>query len=395
MSQKYDSISNTPNADFKKGIEDNNQQPQNAQPSKSFLKDILESQKKLKERKAKPVIFSPPIISHLGNAVIYPNTINVVQGQAGAHKSRLAELMCSALLKNPECKIMLAGFDVSHVRSFSVCIVDTERNVNEQLPFALQSIQTKAGYRIEEHPKRFDFITLLTIPRKERFNALRDYLEYIKEIFNTHIFIVLDVLTDCVEDFNQTNCSMELIDHLNTLINDYDVTFLCVIHENPGHAKARGHLGTELINKASTVMQVGYEQDAAGKDTDLIRVKFLKCRNTRRHEPFYLKYCDTFKGLVLADETEIKKNSDLKKIKAAAVDVADKIEQYLQGEPITGKALTELLMRDFAASQRTIDERIKEIIGTDTGFTDKDGKHCQLDKFKEKREITYRLTPRD
>jgi hypothetical protein len=393
-------ISTVPTNELVEGIAQSNtkaepQQPQNKESKNPFLPIILESQKKLREAKAQTVIFSPPIVSHLEKQVIYPNTINVIQGQAGVHKSRVAELICSTLLKRADCPNVLAGFEAFTGKEFTVCIVDTERNLNEQLPYALQSIQTKAGFRIEEHPDGFDYISLMNVPRNERFEALREYLDHVRTKFQNHIFIVLDVLTDCCQDFNRTDSSMALIDHLNMAINQFDVTFLCIIHENPGHAKARGHLGTELTNKASSVMQVGYETDAAGKDTNLIRVKFLKCRNTKRHEPFYLKYCDTFKGLVLADEGEVSRLSEQRKAKAMPTEVADKIEQYLLDEPMQSKELVELLMKDFEASQRTIEERVKEIISADTGFHNSAGKPCRLVKEQDGRKVFYFLKPND
>ena len=58
--------------------------------------------------------------------------------------------------------------------------------------------------------------------------------------------MVVDVTTDCIRDFNRSDDSLELIDLMNEAINTYDVTFLYLIHENPGASKARGHLGTEL-----------------------------------------------------------------------------------------------------------------------------------------------------
>lgn len=391
-------ISGTSTNDLVKGIATNNVKPE-LQPGQSqdlkkpHLPTILETQKRLKEAKARPVIFSPPIVLHLGKQVVYPNTINVIQGQAGVHKSRVAELICSTLLKRPDCLNELAGFEASTERKFTVCVVDTERNLNEQLPFALQSIQTKAGFRIDEHPDVFDYISLMDVPRKDRFEALMEYLDHVRASFKTHIFIVLDVLTDCCQDFNRSDGSMELIDHLNMAINQFDVTFLCLIHENPGHTKARGHLGTELTNKASCVMQVGYEQDATGKDTDLIRVKFLKCRNTKRHDPFYLKYCDLFKGLVLADEAEVSQLSEQRKAKAMPTEVADKVEEYLLEEPMKSGDLIEILMKDFDASQRTIEQRLKQIIEGDTGFHNNEGKPCRLVKGKEAGKVFYSLKP--
>ena len=35
---------------------------------------------------------------------------------------------------------------------------------------------------------------------------------------------------------------------------DYNIHIVVVLHENPGSDKARGHIGTELMNKAETVI---------------------------------------------------------------------------------------------------------------------------------------------
>ncbi|MBK9567740.1 MAG: hypothetical protein IPO37_22005 [Saprospiraceae bacterium] len=149
----------------------------------------------------------------------------MIQGQAGVHKSRLAETICSAILKKEYFEKELLGFQV--VSKFSILYVDTERNLTEQLPFALQSIQMKAGYNKEDHPSDFDYISLLEINRKERFNVLNKYLSHYRTIYaDRPTFIVLDVSTDCIEDFNKSDKSMELIDHMNLAINEYNVVFL-------------------------------------------------------------------------------------------------------------------------------------------------------------------------
>jgi hypothetical protein len=52
------------------------------------------------------------------------------------------------------------------------------------------------------------------------------------------------------------------------------------------------------MNKSSTVIQVGFERDGSGNETDLIRIKYLKCRSTGRPEPFFVSFSETEKGLV-------------------------------------------------------------------------------------------------
>jgi hypothetical protein len=74
------------------------------------------------------------------------------------------------------------------------------------------------GYAKEEHPANFDYISLLDIPRKERFSILTQYLHHVRQTFSNHLLLVLDVTTDCIRDFNRSDDSLELIDLMNEAI---------------------------------------------------------------------------------------------------------------------------------------------------------------------------------
>ena len=307
------------------------------------LKTVLVTREKLKILKANEIKFSEPVLKQGENAVIFPHTINVIQGQAGVHKSRLAENICAAFLKLNGNQNELLGFNrLNFDATHTVVYVDTERNLSEQLPYALQSIQMQAGYTIADHPSNFEYISLLQINRKDRFTTLNECLNHFKKTTSNPLFIVLDVSTDCIEDFNKTDKSMELIDLMNMAINEHNVIFLCLIHENPKSDKARGHFGTELMNKASTVMQVGFEKDANQNDTEIIRVKYLKCRSTARHTPFYIKYSKEVNKLVLADASDVSGVINNRKHKANNEDIIEFIEMYL-GD---GTALTRVEFLD-------------------------------------------------
>lgn len=361
------------------------------------LQKLLATHEKLKELKASNIKFSRPIMLQRDKPVIFPHTINVIQGQAGVHKSRLAENLCSAFMRNRNCENELLGFkrdnyDTTH----TVVYVDTERNLSEQLPFALQSIQIKAGYEKTEHPICFDYISLLEISRKERFSALNEYLDRLRKTLDTPLFIVLDVSTDCIEDFNKTSDSMELIDLMNIAINEHNVVFLCLIHENPKSDKARGHFGTELMNKASTVMQVAFEKDSENNPTELIRVKYMKCRSTRRHDPFYVKYSDDEKGLVLADASDISQVVNNRKHKASNEDLIDFIELNLgDGTAMARPNLIDLLSAEFKASARTIESRLKDIIEQDSELFNQNGDNCRLSKDNIDKKVIYSLKIRE
>lgn len=360
--------------------------------AKSKLARLLASQQQIKENKGKPISFSQPILWQKENPVFFPKTINVIQGKAGVHKSRLAETICAALLKTPESNRDLLGFKRSLLSRYAVCYVDTERNLSDQLPYSLQQIQLKAGFTIQDHPYGFDYISLLEFAREERFEMLNMYIDHIRKKFPMHLFIVLDVITDCVFNFNDTKDSMKLIDMMNQTINRYDVTFLALIHENPGNTdKARGHLGTEILNKASTVVQIGFEKDAENHNTNLIKVAFLKCRSSKKHEPFYVQYSDTEKGLVIADLTTIQETMDSRNQKASLDSTLEFIGAFLT-EPMPRKEFIEKLCAEMNCKERTVEARLKSIITHSFAIPVGDGKAKTLCKKTENREIIYYLT---
>ena len=360
--------------------------------AKSKLARLLASQQQIKENKGKPISFSQPILWQKENPVFFPKTINVIQGKAGVHKSRLAETICAALLKTPESNRDLLGFKRSLLSRYAVCYVDTERNLSDQLPYSLQQIQLKAGFTIQDHPYGFDYISLLEFAREERFEMLNMYIDHIRKKFPMHLLIVLDVITDCVFNFNDTKDSMKLIDMMNQTINRYDVTFLALIHENPGNTdKARGHLGTEILNKASTVVQIGFEKDAENHNTNLIKVAFLKCRSSKKHEPFYVQYSDTEKGLVIADLTTIQETMDSRNQKASLDSTLEFIGAFLT-EPMPRKEFIEKLCAEMNCKERTVEARLKSIITHSFAIPVGDGKAKTLCKKTENREIIYYLT---
>lgn len=244
-------------------------------PMEQALARLRTDQAAIARRMCSPITFAEPIIRRGEDEIIFPRTITLVQGKFGRHKSRITENFCSAFLKKdgytaPNGHL---GF-VASEREFALLYVDTERNLLDQLPFALQQIKVNAGYALADDVPNFDFFTLMNIPREQRFNVLSSYLETSRRRFGSaHLVVVLDVCTDLVGSFNDVRESMALVDLLNGTINEHDVSVLCVIHENPnngGESKARGHAGSELTNKASTVIGLDFVRDAADKETQTV-----------------------------------------------------------------------------------------------------------------------------
>lgn len=354
---------------------------------------LLETRAKLLAAKSQQIHFAPAILFQEENPVIFPKTINIIQGKAGVHKSRLAETICASLLKRPGTNRDLLGFKAQTLKHFNVCYVDTERNLSDQLPYALQQIQLKAGFGIEDKVPNFDCVSLLEFSREERFEVLDMYLEHIRNNSTYHTLIVLDVITDCVFNFNDARDSMKLIDMMNRSINKYDITFLCLIHENPGSIdKARGHLGTELTNKASTVIQVGFEDSGDGPKSALLKVAYLKCRSTAKHEPFYVQYCDTEKGLIMADPLVVNEAREGRKKKVDFQSTFEMLGLLLQ-EPMPRKQVIQQLADEFLSTPRTIETRLTQIINNQHIFEDSNSQNVTLCKRSEGKEVIYFLNP--
>jgi hypothetical protein len=275
------------------------------EPSKA-LAALLADEQLLRTASTSPVTFRPALFWHDDEPVIWPRTVNLIQGQTGVHKSRVAELLGSTLLATlagrpaPAATLGL-GFRPDPGERYRLLYIDTERNLTDQLPYALQQLKARAGYDITEHPPEFYYTSLVRAPRAERFPRLAEYLAHYRHDFDGHLIVILDVLSDCVADYNDVTASLGLIDLLNVAVNEQDATFLAVIHENPGStAKARGHLGTEASNKASTVLQVSLVKEQ-GRATGLIQLLYMKRRYAAPGLTFFATFDETTRGLVRAD----------------------------------------------------------------------------------------------
>lgn len=358
-----------------------------------YIPIMLKTQKELTKRKGESIAKTLPILTYGDFPVIFPRTINIIQGKSGVHKSRLAETICSTLIKKTDYNKTLLGFKANMFERPTVCYVDTERNLSEQFPLALQQILEKGGYAKEDTPQNFDYISLLEIPRKDRFKALNQYLIYVRKMAKGHIVIILDVVTDCIKDFNRSEDSMQLIDLMNEAINKFNVTFISLIHENPGSAdKARGHLGSELMNKSSSVMQVKFEMGKNGQPSDIIAINFLKARSTRKLDPIYIQYCSKEKGLVIADPSDIADVVQSRQLKASIEDIIEFLPTILT-EPLSNQDLMGILTKEFGCSTKIVRERLTDLHKSGSIFNNQYKEPCRLNKSKKGKEIMYELVP--
>lgn len=88
-----------------------------------------------------------------------------------------------------------------------------------------------------------------------RRKHIAQMLEYAKGVK----LVIIDGIKDICNDFNNIADVAATMDVVTRWALQYDVHILCVLHENPSSDKARGHLGTELYNKATEIINVKRE----------------------------------------------------------------------------------------------------------------------------------------
>ena len=277
---------------------------------KGILDRLQASSRALQDVAGKQIVFSPAWITMGDVPIIAKGTINLVQGKAGAHKSRLAENIASLLLGNKRESL---GFTKYTSMGYCVAYVDTERNTLEDFPAAIQRIRQGAGYLPTQDVPNFYPVSIKQEQREDRLLAVKTWISEVQSDMFTrgvgdwNLLVILDVVTDCVRSFNNDSDALTLFDYIGNLCEDHGVAFLLLLHENPGTGeKARGHVGTEALNKANTQIQIGYERKEDGNDSELIKMKFLKCRNGQKPLPVYFQFSPLEKTLVSADPNAVK-----------------------------------------------------------------------------------------
>lgn len=115
-------------------------------------------------------------------------------------------------------------------------------------------------------------------------------------------FVVIDGIRDLITSINDEAESTNMASKLLQWSEKYNIHIVVILHENPGSDKARGHIGTELTNKAETVITV--QIDNYDDDVSIVSAGF--CRN-KSFKPFAFRITDDGLPKIIKDyEIEMK-----------------------------------------------------------------------------------------
>lgn len=122
--------------------------------------------------------------------------------------------------------------------------------------------------------------------------------------------VIIDGIRDLMLDFNDLKETTQLVNWLMMLIDKYNCHLSLILHLNKSDQNARGHIGTELINKCESAVVIEKSQDDANKS--ILRPMETRGEQFKAIEMEIIHGFPYFKGYVDYIEPKNNRFNDLK-----------------------------------------------------------------------------------
>ncbi|PKG44053.1 AAA family ATPase [Psychroflexus sp. MES1-P1E] len=285
---------------------------------------------------------SRSILGTLGN-------FSLIIGKAKSRKSFFINIAVSAVLNNDILLSQFRGALPQDKRK--VIYFDTEQG-KYHVQLALKRICKQIRVDIPE-----DLVYYLRSEKpSERLKIIEDI------IYNTENlgFVVIDGIKDLVTSINDEGEATMIASKLLKWTEEKNIHITTVLHQNKSDNNARGHIGTELINKAETVLAVSKNE----QDKDISIVEAQQCRN-REPEPFAFEINED--GLpVIVEDFEIRTETKNSKFDITELEDFKKYqlltEVFSKGDNFNYSELRIQIAYKKQFSKKLGDNRAKELI---------------------------------
>ena len=151
-------------------------------------------------------------------------------------------------------------------------------------------------------------------------------LEFIESHIYSHDkigFVVIDGIKDLINSINDESEATMIASKLLKWSEERNIYILTVLHQNKSDTNARGHIGTELINKAQTVLSI----TKAENDDNISIVEPQQCRD--KEPEIFAFEINEFGVPVIAENFELRTETKKNKF-----DVTD-LESYKKYQLLT------------------------------------------------------------
>lgn len=185
------------------------------------------------------------------NVLFLPKAnITAVKAQAKNGKTHLCAIFATALIMEGKEASCCGVYRIRN-EPFKVLYIDTEQS-NHCSDKLHRKILRMASLPTNVNSSNFVMVNLRKTKPKSRLKRIKELLD--KGCFDV---LLLDGIKDLAKSVNNEEEANEIIEALTDLIQEKKINLCTVLHQNPGNdsEKMRGHLGTELCNKAFEVFQ--------------------------------------------------------------------------------------------------------------------------------------------
>lgn len=357
--------------------------------SATLQADIQDNLEVLKSNKEIPQQFSPEPFN-IREQIIPENTVLLLKTLQTAKINIHAELApapvaLSIINENEECKICSLG-DFSLVtgkaksrKTFTITMAlaaactnmpilnkfighlpENQKRVvffdTEQSTYHVQKVCKRIVKLIGHVPDNFEGYSLRMFNPAERLAMIEAFI-YENDGLG---FIVIDGVRDLVSSINDEVQSTFITSKLLKWSGERNIHIICILHQNKSDNNARGHIGTELVNKAETVLSVSKEGDFS----------IVQVTESRDISPTPFSFIIDSDGLPMIADAPIKKTKESKgKTQSSPLDISSEIHKKnlcLAFERINSPNYTELwnnIKVSFASSGIPIgDNKAKEYL---------------------------------
>jgi hypothetical protein len=197
-------------------------------------------------------VVAPEILSIHGSAIGTLGNFSASIGKAKSKKTFNVSAIVAAVLKNGTVLQYVAELPESKRK---ILYVDTE-----QSPYHCQKVMKRivrlAGLPLDVHPENLQFLGLRKHTPEIRIAIVE------AAIYNTEGLglVIIDGIRDMVYDINSPSEATKIISKLMQWTDERQIHIHTVLHQNKADENARGHIGTELNNKAETVLEVAKDK---------------------------------------------------------------------------------------------------------------------------------------
>lgn len=129
--------------------------------------------------------------------------------------------------------------------------IDTEQGKPECVKI-IRFISKMVNGNEKHHPENLYYLSLRPYNSKQRIELINFAINTLENLF----FVVIDGVRDLVSSINDEREATKIADYLLKWSEEKNIHILTILHQNKGDANARGHLGTELMNKAEAVAKL-------------------------------------------------------------------------------------------------------------------------------------------